>query len=297
VVHNVRVTDAEEPRSPADEPGPVGGGHARRDESAQGLVDDGVDTTQDLAEDDSPDADPEEESDDSGERASGKTGAGRRITFWIGIGLILAGLGLLGYVAWQFWGTNWVSKRHQREVTSTLQQEWQSGQGKKPKFVPKGQASALIRIPRFGKKYVVPVLEGVTPDILAKGYGHFEDTADPGQVGNYAVAAHRVTHGEPLRHMPDLRPGDEVIVETVDATYTYELDTNPNDLIIPFTGVWVLDPIPHNPQPGGPEPSQQPGQRLITLTTCSEIFHTDNRMIAFGHLVAQRKKTVAHPVD
>ena len=34
-----------------------------------------------------------------------------------------------------------------------------------------------------------------------------------------------------------------------------------------------------------PQPAQRPGQRLITLTTCSEIFHTDNRMIAFGHLV------------
>jgi sortase A len=30
---------------------------------------------------------------------------------------------------------------------------------------------------------------------------------------------------------------------------------------------------------------QRPGQKLITLTTCAELFHTDNRMIAFGHLV------------
>jgi sortase A len=215
---------------------------------------------------------------------------GRRVTFWVGVGLILAGLGLLGYVAWQFWGTNWVSKRHQREITSSLQHEWQSGHAKKPKFVPTGQASALIRIPRFGKKYVVPVLEGVTPDVLAKGFGHFEDTADPGEVGNYALAAHRGTHGEPLRHMPDLRPGDEILVETVSATYTYVLDTDPNDLVIPFPGVWVLDPLPHNPRPGGPEPAQTRGQPLITLTTCSEIFHTDNRMIAFGHLVAVTTK-------
>jgi sortase A len=223
-------------------------------------------------------------------RAPGRSGRRRRITFWVGVGLILAGLGLLGYVAWQFWGTNWVSKRHQREITSTLQKDWQSGHAKKPKFVPTGHASALIRIPRFGKKYVVPVLEGVTEDVLAKGYGHFENTADPGEVGNYALAAHRVTHGEPLRHLPDLRPGDKVLVETVSATYTYVLDTNPNDLVIPFTGVWVLDPVPHNPTPGGPEPAQVQGQRLITLTTCSEIFHTDNRMIAFGHLVAVTTK-------
>jgi sortase A len=223
----------------------------------------------------------------------GPRSTGRRITWWIGIGLILAGLGLLGYVAWQFWGTNWVARKHQRQITSALQNDWTHGQGKKPKFVPRGQASALIRIPKFGPEYVVPVLEGTDKaSVLDKGaYGHFDDTADPGEVGNYALAAHRVTHGEPLRHMPDLRPGDKVIVETVDTTYTYELDTNPNDLVIPFTGVWVLDPLPHNPTPGGPEPAQVPGQRLITLTTCSEIFHTDNRMIAFGHLV----KTVAKP--
>ena len=217
---------------------------------------------------------------------------GRRITFWIGIGLILAGLGLLGYVGWQFWGTNWVSKRHQRELISELQKDWASGNGKKPQVVPRGEASALIRIPKFGRNYVVPVLEGVTPDILAKGYGHFEDTAEPGQVGNYALAAHRVTHGEPLRDMPELRPGDKVIVETLTATYTYELDTDPNQLVIPFTGVWVLDPLPHNPD-GGPEPKQVEGQRLITLTTCSEIFHTDNRMIAFGHLIRSVSKSGA----
>jgi sortase A len=231
--------------------------------------------------------DPDRSSDTPAEQ---EPGSGRRIAFWVGIGLILAGLGLLGYVAWQFWGTNWVAKKHQREITSALQKDWSSGHGKAPKFIPKGQASALIRIPRFGKSYVVPVLEGVTPDILARGFGHFEETADPGQVGNYAIAGHRVTHGEPLRHMPDLRPGDKVIVETAKATYTYVLDTNPNDLVIPFTGVWVLDPLPHNPN-GGPEPKQVSGQRLITLTTCSEIFHTDNRMIAFGHLVKTEAKS------
>ncbi|MBW8752117.1 MAG: class E sortase [Propionibacteriales bacterium] len=219
---------------------------------------------------------------------------GRRITFWFGIGLILAGLGLLGYVAWQFWGTNWVARKHQRELTSQVQKDWAAGKGC-DKFCPKGATLALIRIPRFGPKYVVPLLEGTDKaTVLDKGaFGHFENTAGPGQVGNFAIAGHRVTHGEPLRHMPDLRPGDKVIVETRKFTYTYVLDTNPNDLVISFTGTWVLDPLPHNPDPGGPEPQQVEGQRLITLTTCSEIFHTDNRMIAFGHLVREKAKTAA----
>jgi hypothetical protein len=74
-------------------------------------------------------------------------------------------------------------------------------------YVPKGKASALIRIPAFGKKYVVPVLEGTSSSVLTKGFGHFTRSADPGEVGNYALAAHRVTHGEPLRRMPELRAG------------------------------------------------------------------------------------------
>ena len=85
--------------------------------------------------------------------------------------------------------------------------------------------------------------------------------------------------------MPELRPGDKVIVETRDATYTYGLDTDPNDLSSRSPASGCSTPLPNEPRAAASQPAQRPGQRLITLTTCSEIFHTDNRMIAFGHLV------------
>ncbi len=215
----------------------------------------------------------------------------RGAAFWIGLALVLAGLGLLGYVAWQFFGTNVVAHRKQQQIVSETNKAWHADAGASgtAKGVNLHGAEALIRIPAFGKSYVMPVQEGVGDAVLAEGYGHFSDTAMPGQKGNYALAAHRVTHGEPLRNMPELRPGDKVIVETRKATYTYRLDTNPNDLIVPFTGIWVTDPLPKNPDPNGVQPAQRPGQRLITLTTCSELFHTDNRMIAFGHLVSRTR--------
>ena len=233
-----------------------------------------------------------------------KPRARRGVTFWLGTAMILAGLALLGYVGWQVWGTNYVSERKQRDAVQALEKIWResppaesgdgnggNGNGKAAAAsVPIGQASALIRIPRLGQDYVMPVFEGVGEDVLAKGYGHFSESAGPGDKGNYAVAAHRVTHGEPLRDMPLLRPGDEVLVETRDMRYTYVLDTNPNDLIVTFRDVWVVDPEPVNPT-GGVGPSDDP--RLITLTTCSELFHTDNRMIAFGHLVSAERKTGA----
>ena len=228
------------------------------------------------------------------ERPSESPKRARGVPFWVGIVLIVAGLGVLAYVAWQFYGTNIVAHQKQQNIVEQTQKVWRSEAGAgatgSAKGVELNGAEALIRIPKLGRSYVVPVLEGTSPEVLAKGFGHFTRSADPGEVGNYALAAHRVTHGEPLRHLPELRPGDEVIVETIDTTFTYRLDTDPRKLVIPFTGTWVLDPVPKNPEAGGPQPAQKKGQRLITLTTCSEIFHTDNRMIAFGHLVGAEPK-------
>jgi sortase A len=231
--------------------------------------------------------------------------SGRGVTFWLGTAMVLAGVVMLGYVGWQMWGTNYVSERKQRDAVETLERTWReapaprdaggsgdeggrAGDAAEPAAVPLGEASALIRIPRFGDDYVMPVFEGVADGVLAQGYGHFDTSADPGERGNYALAAHRVTHGEPLRDMPLLRPGDEVLVETRDMHYTYVLDTDPNDLVVTFRDVWVVDPVPVNPT-GGVGPADEP--ELITLTTCAELFHTDERMIAFGHLVSAEEKT------
>ena len=218
---------------------------------------------------------------------SARARARRGAAFYLGLGLVLAGLALLGYVAWQFFGTNVVSERMQRSLVDKTEQSWRATPS--PEISDDGAelpgaADALIRIPRFGRDYVMPVQEGVSDGVLAEGFGHFEHSAEPGEKGNYALAAHRVTHGQPLRHMPDLRPGDTVVVETREATYTYALDTDPNDLVVTFRDVWVVDARPVNPDPSGVQAPDH--ARLITLTTCAELFHTDNRMIAFGHLVS-----------
>jgi sortase A len=211
----------------------------------------------------------------------------------VGCGLVTTGLAMLAWVAWQLIGTNVVAHQRQERLVDQLQEEWRTPSaadgGTSPAAAPGlGEASALIRIPRFGDDYVMPVLEGVGDDELASGFGHFEDSADPGETGNYALAAHRITHGEPLRDMPDLRPGDEVLVETRDSLFTYALDTDPNDLVVDFEEIWVVEPAPVNPRIGGVQPSD--ADRLITLTTCAELFHDDSRMVAFGHLVAERPR-------
>jgi sortase A len=221
----------------------------------------------------------------------------RRRLSWtarLGLALVLVGLSILGWLAWEFWGTNWVSHRTQARVVTQIQHDWEAG--KPTSLVPEGpggrsvSARAIVLIPRFGSDYAVPVLEGTSDSVLAAGLGHYDGSARAGGVGNYAVAGHRVTHGEPLRDMPDLRPGDEIIVETRRTVFTYRLDTGGDDLVVPFSASWVLAPLPTNPDGGVQPPDRSPGQRLITLTTCSELFHTDQRLVAFGHLVSHRPR-------
>jgi len=206
----------------------------------------------------------------------------------LGVALIVVGLLLLGYVGWQLWGTNWVSHRKHERLATALEQGW--GRGKAGVEIDEVAVTAVVRVPRFGEDYVVPVLAGTSDDALAAGFGHFEGAAMPGGVGNYALAAHRVTHGEPLRQMPELRSGDEILIETRTKIYTYVLDTSGEDLVVEESEGWVTDPLPDNPDRNGAEPLQQQGQRLITLTTCAELFHTDDRLVAFGHLESVTSK-------
>ena len=110
-----------------------------------------------------------------------------------------------------------------------------------------GAAIGLLRIPAFGDKYEIPILNGTDLAILSKGVGHYSSTAQPGQIGNFAVAGHRVTHGQPFSRMLELGKGDKIIVETRQAVYTYVLDESPKQLTVKDTDTWVIDPVPGKP--------------------------------------------------
>lgn len=211
----------------------------------------------------------------------------RRPSWWIGLALVAGGLGVLAWLGWQFWGTNWAAKRTHDRINQQVHRAWDDGGSRREAVVevPEGDVLALVRIPELGEDFEVPVLSGTSDEVLASGLGHFPDTAGPGEEGNFALAGHRITHGEPLRDLPDLEVGDEVVVETRDATYIYRLVTDGDALEVPFTETWVLGKLPDNPEDGGVEPDPVPGSRLLTLTTCAELFHTDDRMIAFAELV------------
>jgi sortase A len=148
-----------------------------------------------------------------------------------------------------------------------------------------GKPFAIMTIPRLGRTWSAPVLEAAQRDIsldeLAQGVVHYRGTALPGQVGNFAVAGHRATHGQPFADLDRVRKGDLVVVETDDAVYTYVVDADP--VIVQPTDVAVIDPVPG-------QPGAKPTKALITLTTCNPRWNSSHRLIVFGHLESTRAK-------
>lgn len=105
----------------------------------------------------------------------------------------------------------------------------------------------------------------------------------PGQIGNFAVAGHRVTHGEPFRQLLELDKDAKVIIETRDAVYTYVIDEPPRRNTVQDTKTCVIDPVPCG--------YSNPSRRLLTLTTCKDLFHSSYRSVGFAHLKSTKQKT------
>lgn len=190
----------------------------------------------------------------------------------LGLSLMLGGLGILGWGAWQYWGTNVVAKQEHSQILQAIDDDW--GQGLD------SDAIGVLRVERWGDDYEVPIVKGFEDEDLARGVGWYEDGAMPGEIGNFAIAGHRVTHGEPFRDFLELQAGDLVEVETRTHVYTYELENAGDSLTLDFTVGWPLQPVP-DPNLRG----EQPTEARLTMLTCSELFHTRNRNVVFGDLV------------
>ncbi|MGY4719375.1 class E sortase [Naumannella huperziae] len=205
----------------------------------------------------------------------------------VGVLLLVIGLGCLGYIGWQYFGTNVVSQRAFSEERTNLREQWKQPDSdpvtSEPGAAVPGDAVALMRIPKLGDDYEVPVLKGTDPGTLARGLGWYEETAQPGEVGNFAVAGHRVTHGEPFAKLLELEVGDTVVVETRKAIYTYTITQAPKDVTVKDSETWPLDPVPG-------KSGQKPTEAILTLTTCTDLFRSPDRSIGFADLTNTENK-------
>lgn len=196
------------------------------------------------------------------------------------------------YIVWQLWWTGVQSERTQaetRQAVSWTQPGGADGEGTTAVAQPQagdpptqvqsvsyGDLMAELYVPRFGSNWHRNIVEGTDATQLARhGLGHYQNSAMPGDLGNFAVAGHRSGYGEPLVDVDRLEEGDPIIVRTQDYWYVYRYTGY--KITVP-TDTDVVAPNPENP--GG-----EPVKRMITLTTCEPKYsYATKRWISWGEL-------------
>ena len=123
----------------------------------------------------------------------------------------------------------------------------------------------ILSIPKIG--LTMAVAEGVGNEILRYALGHYEDTALPGENGNFSVIGHRnYAFGQFLNRLDEVEEGDNIIVQRENKEYEYIVT---QILVVEPEDTWVLDPTP---------------DAQITLVTCTPVRIATHRLIVKGVL-------------
>ncbi|MGH3905170.1 MAG: class E sortase [Pseudonocardiaceae bacterium] len=248
----------------------------------------------------------------------------RQIVQGVGEIILTLGLVVLLFVFYEVYVTNWFSAIKQEEATAALQEWWANPRGAVDRALEEGEGIGRLYVPAFGPDFSYTVLQGTTQDTLAVGPGHYEDTAMPGEPGNFSVAGHRVGKGAPFLDLDQLESCDAMVVETRTEWFVYRMLPMADEAATWARGKGAEDrcqgvaplPAPYPvapgqeivspaqseviaPVPGAPDaalPSEQQ-QRLITLTTCHPKFSAKQRLIIHGVLVAEYPKGDERPAE
>ncbi|MFJ2474358.1 class E sortase [Streptomyces sp. NPDC087659] len=149
-----------------------------------------------------------------------------------------------------------------------------------------GRPFAVMYVPRFGAGWDWPVLEGTETVTLRKGLGHYAGSARLGATGNFSVAGHRRTYGDPFKDFPRLRPGDAVVLNDGTTWFTYRIRNKPHRTVPGDVG--VVDAVPVKSGFDGPG-------RYLTLTTCDPEWGSSHRLVVWAHLDATQPVTDGKP--
>ena len=203
--------------------------------------------------------------------------------------LIIGGLVILGFVAYQLWGTGLEEARQQDQLLEDYAQELgldsevelaevdlgelpaDAPEGVPPTPVP-GEAAAIIEVPKIGLSRVV--VEGTSRAELKKGPGHYIGTPFPGQPGNVGIAGHRTTYGAPFNRIDELQAGDEVILSSSQGRFTYKVIPAPTQP----TQAWYAV------SPSQVEVLDDFGDDRVTLTACHPKYSAKQRIIVHAVL-------------
>lgn len=218
-----------------------------------------------------------------------------RILGALGRLLIVAGVLILGFVAFQLWGTGLETSRGQSALTGEFANEiappGSVDTDDLPELAeylatvdpvtappmpapPTGEPVGIISIPAIDVDWMI--VEGVSKDELKKGPGHYPDTPLPGQPGNAGIAGHRTTYGAPFHRIDELNPGDEITVSTPQGSFLYEVTPAPGQT----TQAW------YTVSPSQVEVLEDVGDNRITLTACHPKYSARERIVVHAVLTS-----------
>ncbi|MCW6003243.1 class E sortase [Micromonospora sp. CPCC 205371] len=205
--------------------------------------------------------------------------------------MITFGVIVLLFAAYEVWGTTAVIGDHQNDLDQQLAQDWDQPEGA-PVVGPSPSASpglgpptgiARLYIPKLDKQWVV--VEGVTQKAIRYAPGHYPNSADPGQIGNFSVAGHR--NRATFWRLDELKVGDAIVVETKKEWFVYKVTRSH---IVKPSAIEVVAPVPGRP-------GVKPTTAMLTLTTCNPKFDNYQRLIIHAQLSREQARSEGRPAE
>lgn len=186
---------------------------------------------------------------------------------------------MLLFAAFQIYGKQLETNAEQDRLVEDIASDWEA-EPVSSEPLP-GSAHSRMYLPTLGQDWVV--VSGVTQADIANGPGHYPGTAEPGEIGNYSLAGHRVP--AVFWDLDLLNNGDEIVLEDREGFYTYEVIETPT---VTPDQVEVVDPNPF-------DPGAEPDRALLTLTTCAPKLNNTHRLIIHAELVSEQDKADGVP--
>jgi len=239
---------------------------------------------------------------------------------WLGRVLIVLGLLMFLFVAYQLWGTGIETARAQNRLEDQFAELLEDRADEAPAITtppPTTQSSTPGTTPTTEPTTVAPtttptpvpapeqnlptpergdviakllipsidvdwfVVSGVSRDDLKHGPGHFRDTPFPGQLGNAAIAGHRTTSGAPFGNLDRVGAGDDIEVTL----------TNGERYVYVVTGSEVVSPSDYHVIS-----DSDPDRATLTLVTCHPRWTSENRLIVYADLDQARSGPIGEPI-
>jgi sortase A len=194
----------------------------------------------------------------------------------LGSYLVVIGILTIGFVAYEYFGTSYLTTRAQASLRAHAQTHGFIQYGgvpddrnpvtAAPPKIFRGDALGEIRIPRMSLDMIF--VQGADRESLKKGPGHYVETPLPGQGGNVGIAGHRTTYLHPFWSLNEMRKGDLITLITSKGTFVYRV-------------VWlrIVEPGNKTVLAWTPKPS-------LTLTACHPRFYATQRIIVRAEQVS-----------